>query len=462
MADKHFGADGVRALWEEALDTFIEDSTYQLDKAELEDRLDAVEQSGYDDTAVKSDIASLQADVAAMPAQIDGKVSKAVSDLVGGAPEAYDTLKEIAEYISADGAAAADLAGRVSVLENAEDEYLTADEIKAICKRVTEEVVLGKYSAATKEDVFNALSKIEGNGTITLEEDIDLGTNRINVPAGKTLTLDLAGKTISADNAANNPLVYVYNGGELEVKGGTLEGTNNVVYAASGGKVTIADATVTSTASNALYATGENTEIVINPGSQVNAQEFGAVAVTNATVTMNGGTITTVDNCGLGGNGIVKEGDDRGHVTINFNGGTINAGITSNGYAACGIYMPNSGVLNVTGGTINAENGCGILMRAGKLNMTGGSINAVDNKTAAGEPSTFKGMVGDSRVVVPCAAIVYDDAANYPGAKNGEFAVAVSGGRLTSATGLKAIEIVSDNPEAAEQKVVDTRPLVED
>ena len=175
---------------------------------------------------------------------------------------------------------------------------------------------------------------------------------------------------------------------------------------------------------------------------------------------MNGGTITTVDNCGLGGNGTVKEGDDRGHVTINFNGGTINAGITSDGYAACGIYMPNSGTLNVTGGTINATNGCGILMRAGKLNVTGGTINAVDNKTAAGEPSVFKGKVGDSRVVVPCAAIVYDDAANYPGAKLGEFAVDISAGVLTSATGLKDIEIVSDNPEEAATKIVDSRPIV--
>ena len=461
--NKHFGAAGVKALWEEALDTFVESSEYLLDKAELEEKIDTLEQAGYDDTEVKGDIstlqgnvADLQSDMAALPNQIDGKVSQAVSDLVGGAPEAYDTLKEVADYISTHGAEAADLTSRVAALETAEDEYLTAEEIKALCKKVTEEVVLGKYSVATKEDVLNALSKIEGNGTITLEEDIDLGTSRINVPEGKTLILDLAGKTISADNAANNPLVYVYNGGELEVKGGSLEATNSAIYAASGGKVTIADATVTSTASNAIAATGENTEVVINAGSQVNAQEFGALATTKATITMNGGTITTVDNCGLGGNGTNGQGD----ITINFNGGTINANITTPEYVACGIYMPNSGTLNVSGGTINATDGCGILMRAGKLNMTGGSVNATDTKTAAGEPSALKGRVGDSRVVVPCAAIVYDDAAKYPGAQSGEFAVEVSAGVLTSATGLNAIEIISDDPEAAALHVVDTRPLV--
>ena len=31
--------------------------------------------------------------------------------------------------------------------------YLTAEEIKALCKKVTEEVVLGKYSVGTKEEV---------------------------------------------------------------------------------------------------------------------------------------------------------------------------------------------------------------------------------------------------------------------------------------------------------------------
>ena len=110
----------------------------------------------------------------------------------------------------------------------------------------------------------------------------------------------------------------------------------------------------------------------------------------------------------------------------------------------------NSGEVNVTGGVINVTKGCGILMRAGKLTMTGGSVTATD-PTGEG----FVGAVGDSKVTVPCAAIVYDEKANYPGAANGEFSVNVSGGTLTSAEGLDDIVILSDNPENA--NVVDTR-----
>ena len=167
---------------------------------------------------------------------------------------------------------------------------------------------------------------------------------------------------------------------------------------------------------------------------------------------MNGGVINARDNAAIMGNGTVKDGNDQGHVTINFNGGVLNGAIESAGYSACGIYMPNSGVVNVTGGEMNITNGCGILMRAGQLNMTDGTITCVDNTGVAGG---FVGKVGDSRVVVPCAAVVFDDKANYPGLANGPFGAEISGGTLTSAEGLDDIMFVSDHPENI--SVIDTR-----
>ena len=160
-----------------------------------------------------------------------------------------------------------------------------------------------------------------------------------------------------------------------------------------------------------------------------------------------------IDNAAIMGNGTVKAGDDQGHVVINFNGGELNCGITSAGYSACGIYMPNSGELNVNGGVINVEKGCGILMRAGMLNLNAGEIHCSD---PSGVEGGFVGKVGDSRVVVPCAALVMDDKANYPGLLNGDFgAVIADGVILESAPGLDDICYVSDDP--SQINVVDNR-----
>lgn len=91
--------------------------------------------------------------------------------------------------------------------------------------------------------------------------------------------------------------------------------------------------------------------------------------------------------------------------TIEISGGTFYANIQSKGYVACGIYHPQAGTLKVTGGTFNIENGCGILMRGGSLDMTGSNASF----TFTGD-STDPGMVGDSRVVVPCGKEIVKDA----------------------------------------------------
>lgn len=53
--------------------------------------------------------------------EVDGKIKKAVDDLIGGAPDTYNTLKEIADYIESDksGAAAmtAEIAKKVDKVE---------------------------------------------------------------------------------------------------------------------------------------------------------------------------------------------------------------------------------------------------------------------------------------------------------------------------------------------------------
>lgn len=55
------------------------------------------------ETTLDSALASIIIELAALPSEsgVEAKIGAAISELIGGAPETYDTLKEIADYISA-------------------------------------------------------------------------------------------------------------------------------------------------------------------------------------------------------------------------------------------------------------------------------------------------------------------------------------------------------------------------
>lgn len=213
---------------------------------------------------------------------------------------------------------------------------------------------------------------------MTIDNDIKL-TEDINeqvVINGKKVVIDLNGHNI----VNNSDALIIQNGADVTVKGnGTIE------------------------------STGRNGVSVINSkftleSGNIKSSEFGVFTANKATFNMNGGTITTIDNCGAGGNGSSGYED----YTININGGVINANIKTAGYVSCGIYHPNRGTVNISGGVINSSNGAGIVQRAGTLNVTGGTINTQE------KTKNITGKVGDSRVVVPASAIVVDKEANYP------------------------------------------------
>ena len=437
--------EGLAKLWELICEHFVDVDNHELIVADFDERLEQLNEAvaaAADNEEIQNQIntingliENLQDKDDALDAKIDEEIESLFQKLVDSAPESLDTLKEVADWIANDESGTTALINRVIALE--EWQALTNAEIEAICAKIK---VVTKVASA--EDLAEALLNSD---VVRLSSNVEIG-DVVAIPVGKSVTLDLAGKTLTT--TTNNALVA--NGGELKIENGTVTSAGRVAYAANGGKLTIENATVNS-GDVALQVTGEGSELIINSGS-VTAQECGALVTTNSAFTMNGGTITSIDNAAIMGNGTVKDGNDQGHVVINFNGGELNCGITSAGYSACGIYMPNSGEVNVTGGTINVEKGCGILMRAGMLNMTGGEIHCTDPSGVAGG---FVGKVGDSRVVVPCAALVMDDKANYPGLANGEFGAVISGGVLESADGIDPICYVSDDP--SQINVIDNR-----
>lgn len=434
MADKKFlDQEGLAKLWELINDTFEDATAHELDIEELRSLIQEVDSKT--DTTVSSKLDELEAKVDANKEQTDAAIEAKIAEVVDNAPEAFDTLKELAEYVQNDDGRALDMLARINELEKMK--ALTELEVEAICERVN---MTTKVASADE-----LVAAAAAGGIVKLSSDMSL-TEPVSVPAGKSVELDLNGKTLSVPTNA-----LLANGGELKIANGTVASTGRIGAAIGGGKLIIENATANS-GDVAFQATGEGSELIINSG-EITAQECGALVTTKGAFTMNGGTITSIDNAAIMGNGTVKPDNDQGHVVINFNGGELNCGITSAGYSACGIYMPNSGELNVTGGVINVEKGCGILMRAGQLNMTAGEIHCADN---SGVEGGFVGKVGDSRVVVPCAAIVMDDKAAYPGLANGPFGAEIADGViLESAPGLDDICFVSDDPSKI--SVVDHR-----
>lgn len=266
------------------------------------------------------------------------------------------------------------------------------------------------------EDINAALQA--GEKYLKITEELNL-TSKFNITKDAVITLD------SNINESSKLGVSVSNGAKVTIKGlGTIRNTNSNGYAievdGAGSELTLdgginvnADANIGVTVSNGAKLTVNN--------ANMQSQECNILAGTkNAEVEINGGTFETVDNAVIMGNG--NAGNEGNHIIVN--GGTFNGHITSDGYIACGIYVPNNDIVEVNGGTFNIEGGCGICARAGQVTV---GKDAVINTTG-----NAIGKVGDSRVTVPCSAVVFDAEAAYPGLTDDAKIIIEKGASLTS------------------------------
>lgn len=245
----------------------------------------------------------------------------------------------------------------------------------------------------------DALAAADENAIVKLLEDV---TGQVAIPAGKKLTLDLNGKTITHSGTA------IINNGTLIVKNGAVVSTGNCGI-----------------------GVGSNSETTILSDVTVTAQESAVITSksTGAKIFIEGGTFTSTDNAVIAGNGSERTGNPN---IIVINGGTFNGGITTAGYVACGIYAPWKDQITVNGGTFHITGGAGIVARAGQVSVNGGTFICTGNAT---------GKVDDSRVVVPCAALVFDSEANYPALTN-ESVILVKNGTFTVESGVAVAHAV--------------------
>ena len=280
--------------------------------------------------------------------------------------------------------------------------YVKKEDVQAITvSELNKLLYSGASSVVNNLDGVRAMiSNDEAEVTITLNKNLTTDSTII-IPEGKKVTLDLDGKNISAKG---NVVPLWSAGGEITVKNGTISADSAAIVVREGGSVTIEDSNISSTKNNAITAT-EGT-VTINSGN-VTSQEAGVAGFKNSTIILNGGILTGIDNCPLMGNGSAAGTiNDGSNMNIVMNGGKLLAHITTPGYAACGVYIPNSGSFTMNGGEIISD-GAGLVMRGGRVVLNGGKIIA---NGAAGAV----GKVGDSRQVVGSYAVVYDANSKYP------------------------------------------------
>ena len=271
--------------------------------------------------------------------------------------------------------------------------YVTTEECQSIAMNTLNSILYSGKNAVVSDaaGISAMLDNDEPEVEITLNKNV---LSTISVPTGKKAIIDLGGNTVRGVRTT---------GGEVVIKNGIVSSGSSyaAVVVNEGGKATIEDGAVIDGTRNNGIEINNGGEVVVN-GGNISAHEAGIYPSGGAVLTINGGTISCIDNGGLMMNGTPGKGGN----TVVMNGGRIEGHITSAGYLACGVYLPNDDVFTMNGGEIISD-GVGIVLRGGKAILNGG---VVEGNGATG----VAGKVGDSRVVVGPYAVVYDMESAYP------------------------------------------------
>ena len=293
---------------------------------------------------------------------------------------------------------------------------------------VKEGVYVAKVDNVKYETLQAAIDAAKGNSTVRLLADVTL-TETAVFPAGKTVHLNLVGHNITATGTA----LRINGTTDIQdtYKTGTIESTGNVAVAVgNNASLTVYSGTLKGREGAVITGTSTGAKIEIKKNA----------------------TLIATDNAVIAGNGSQRDGNPN---TILVRGGTFIGGIVTDGYIACGIYAPWNDNVTVSGGTFNITNGAGIVARAGTVKVTGGTFNCT---------GTAEGYVGDSKNKVPCAALVFDRAANYP-ALTEDSKILVSGGSFSTDPAANGATLadgyVANTDESGMYKVAKANPVAE-
>lgn len=216
----------------------------------------------------------------------------------------------------------------------------------------------------------------DGEGTITLANNITLEQTQKFAISNKTVVIDLNGFGLNREDESSTALFTIRENGSLTVGdskgGGTITSSypfklmSNSKFVLNGGVVTSPKGSVID-----IYSSVSNVLVEMNGGSVSGAADntFGIRGKSNVVVNINGGTVSAVPGNRLA---MYISGDNDDAIKINMTGGTIEA-------QSQAVQAYSGAVINVSGDAkIHSQNGTAISTQSGygvvELNVTGGSI----------------------------------------------------------------------------------------
>lgn len=118
------------------------------------------------------------------PAQVDTKISTAISNLIDNAPETYDTLKEIADYINSNQSAVDALNTAIgSKVDKVSGKGLSTNDFTTALKTKLDGITAG----ATKVEKSTTNGNVKINGTETVVYTHPTSAGYKHIPTGGTV-----------------------------------------------------------------------------------------------------------------------------------------------------------------------------------------------------------------------------------------------------------------------------------
>lgn len=262
-----------------------------------------------------------------------------------------------------------------------QDTLLGSDDANVSCKAVVsitgQNMDTGKIGISSENQLISALSDAEGT-TIRLTSDI-IASDIINVPAGKTVVIDLDGHTISSNSTE---IFYAEENSNLMLADGHLAGgvgtavgitsvgaditLDNIMITGAEDAVTIKDNTCSSGTDSFVSITGCK---LIGSSSAINVYSNGEAENEGLRLVIEDSELEGISHSGISCNG------SFGGTNIDIIDSTVSGYYTS-------IYHPQANsTLNIRNSTLEGWTG---------LAIKGGTVNVIDSTVkgtgAAGEP----------------------------------------------------------------------------
>ncbi len=355
-------------------------------------------------------------------------------------------VAENADIVLENNSAEQFLPDTVELVQNADDTY-----------GVKKTTYVAEVNGTQYETLQEAIKAASTGNTITLLDDVDLGSSKIGFykTGCENLTFDLNGHKITSAIQNNGTVVASRVG--LVIKNGTIENTcmdtnakkaTSAVYVTSGGTTTLENVTLHSNYSGLYVCQLSNAvtvvvnvekDTVINGGMygvNLDAPKGTATTAPGVTLNVNGGTITGTEY------GIHANSPSSGKY------GTINANITAGTVGGVCVVSNNANQpvkLDITGGTINGKlyNPISTNGASSTVTISGGTFeNPVDPSYCAEGYTPVKNADGTYGVVEAATAVAQIGETTYA-TLEAAFAAANNGATITllvdldlSATGL--------------------------